>query len=286
MLPIRRDFRFNLGSRDVLNWHERGPYVTHFFNTLSVFFPVGERFFMHAVRHYRDQITDPELKQAVTAFIGQEAMHGREHEAYNEAVSVAGMPVEAMEARVDRLLEYIKAYQPKSMQLSATIALEHFTAIMADKLLADPSVMGDSDPVLSKIWNWHALEETEHKAVAYDVWAAVMEPGTSTYLKRSLGLVLATVIFWPLVANFHWRMVKADATLERGIVARVKGYVGLADFLFRSPGALPLRKTIPEWVDYFRPGFHPWDHDNKAFLEQLPAIEAEMQRMMEGPKAA
>ena len=117
MLPIRRDFRFNLGSRDVLNWHERGPYVTHFFNTLSVFFPVGERFFMHAVRHYRDQITDPELKQAVTAFIGQETMHGREHEAYNEAVSAAGMPVEAMEARVDRLLEYIKANRPKSMQL-------------------------------------------------------------------------------------------------------------------------------------------------------------------------
>lgn len=69
MLPTRRDFRFNLGSRDVLDWHEQGPYVTHFFNTLSVFFPVGERFFMNAVRHYRDQVTDPELKKAVTAFI-------------------------------------------------------------------------------------------------------------------------------------------------------------------------------------------------------------------------
>ena len=63
-----------------------------------------------------------------------------------------------------------------------------------------------------------------------------------------------------------------------------QGYAGLADFLFRTPGAL--RKTVPEWVDYFRPGFHPWDHDNKAYLDRMPEFEADMQRMMEGPKAA
>ncbi|WP_348673722.1 metal-dependent hydrolase [uncultured Abyssibacter sp.] len=284
MLPTRRDFRFNLGSRDVLNWHEQGPYVSHFFNTLSVFFPVGERFFMHAVRHYRDQVTDPELQKAVTAFIGQEAMHGREHEAYNAAVAKAGMPVDAMEARVHWLLEELKLHMPKSMQLSATIALEHFTAIMADKLLADERVMGDSDEIMAKIWNWHALEETEHKAVAFDVWDVAMKGRPDAYVNRAVGLIVATLIFWPLVAEFHWRMVRADPSLKKGLRARLKGYAGLANYLFRSPGALA--KTVPEWFDYFRPSFQPWDHDNHEFLARIPQFEADMERLASGPKAA
>lgn len=284
MLPVRRDFKFNLGSIDLLDWHEEGPYVSHFFNTLSIFFPVGERFFINAVRHYRDQITDPELQKAVTAFIGQEAMHGREHEAYNQAVNDSGMPVNAMEARVYALLEELKANAPKSMQLSATIALEHFTAIMADKLLDDPQVMGASDPIMSKIWNWHALEETEHKAVAYDVWKTVMPNNALSYTNRVAGLILATLIFWPLVAEFHVRMVRADKSLKKGVRARVKGYAGLARFLFNKPGAL--RRVIPEWLDYFRPGFEPWDHDNRHFLERMPEFEAAMERLAAGPMAA
>ena len=111
-----------------------------------------------------------------------------------------------------------------------------------------------------------------------------MQGSPEAYARRALGLVLATVIFWPLVAEFHWRMVRADKSLKKGVVARLKGYAGLANFLFRSPGALS--KTVPEWFDYFRPGFQPWDHDNRAFLERLPEFEAEMARLAHGPKAA
>lgn len=80
MQPTRRDLHFKLSTESVSNWHAEGPQVTHFFNALSIFFPVGERFFIHTVRQYRERVTDPELQKAITAFIGQEAMHGREHE--------------------------------------------------------------------------------------------------------------------------------------------------------------------------------------------------------------
>src|SRR3546814_14390702 len=89
---------------------------------------------MQAVRHYRAQIVEPQLQQAVTAFSGQEAMHGREHTECNEMLDRAGLPGAALQRFVFRLTEFMKRTMPKSSQLSITIALEHLTAIMANSL--------------------------------------------------------------------------------------------------------------------------------------------------------
>src|SRR3546814_18046149 len=55
IVPTRRDLHFKLPSESVGAWHNEGPHVSHFFNALSLFFPDGERFFIHAVRHYPAQ---------------------------------------------------------------------------------------------------------------------------------------------------------------------------------------------------------------------------------------
>src|SRR5690554_6448527 len=103
--PIRRDIKFKLPAERVTNWHGAGPHVSQFLNTMSLFFPVGERFFIDSVRHFRDHAKDdPQLKSAITAFIGQEAMHGREHEEMNEMMEAAGMPAVAQEKFVLGLL--------------------------------------------------------------------------------------------------------------------------------------------------------------------------------------
>jgi predicted metal-dependent hydrolase len=92
MMPVRRDLRFNLPQERACDWHVQGSHVTHFFNALSLLFPAGERFFMDSVRNYRDQIDDPVLKKQVLGFIGQEAMHTREHVEYNDLLQEAGLP--------------------------------------------------------------------------------------------------------------------------------------------------------------------------------------------------
>lgn len=267
MMPIRRDLQFRLPVDRIADWNPKaGPHVALFMNTLSLFFPVGERFFIQAVRHYRDRITDPELKKAVTAFIGQEAMHGREHEAYNEAFFEKVPPAREMEAFVARLLSTLQQHTPKRAQLSATLALEHFTAIMADGLLKDPRILEGADPAFAALWNWHALEETEHKAVAFDVWETVMGKGPLAYTERTLGLVLATVIFWSLVTPFFLRAVQAE-----GRLTDLAGWRGWANHTFGKIGFM--RRLVRPWADYFRPSFHPWDHDNRHVLDQLEAIE-------------
>ena len=262
VLPVRRDIRFKLPADRISDWHPRGHVTTQFINALSIFFPVGERFFIQAVRHYRDQVRDPELQKAMTAFIGQEAMHGREHEEYNDLMAQAGLPAVALENRVKALLERIKAVAPPSTQLAITIALEHYTALLADWVLSVDAVTRDTEPGYQALWRWHSLEETEHKAVAYDVWKAVMKDRPRAYAERAAVQLIATGLFMALVSVYTVRMVRADPQ-ARGL----KQWQALAGFLVGREGFL--RRSFRPWLDYFKPGFHPWQHDNRHFLAEI-----------------
>lgn len=270
MLPIRRDLHFKLKPSSVSNWHAQGPFVTHFINAMSLFFPDGERYFIHTVRHYRDQITDPELQKAVVAFIGQEAMHGREHEDHNRLLDQAGLPAERLQAHAARFLDLLKARLPASAQLSVTIAQEHFTAIVSELVLTDPRMIAGADRHLSALWRWHALEETEHKAVAFDVYETVMGRGLKAYALRTGSMVLTTAGFLGLVLYYQQQLLKADTRTRRW-----RGLGDFANFMFRSPALLP--RLVSPWLTYFRPGFHPWDQDNRHLLKQMDALVAETQ---------
>src|ERR1700749_2582671 len=144
MMPVRRDLRFNLPKERACDWHVQGSHVTHFFNALSLLFPAGERFFMDSVRNYRDQIDDPVLKKQVLGFIGQEAMHTREHVAYNDLLQAAGLPAHKLDRRLWAILGFGKKWLPASVNLGVTVALEHYTAMLAGLLLDDPTRLGHS----------------------------------------------------------------------------------------------------------------------------------------------
>ncbi|ERP89389.1 hypothetical protein Q670_03120 [Alcanivorax sp. P2S70] len=273
ILPIRRNLKFNLNPAKALTWHRDGLNVSQFLNTMSLFFPVGERFFIDSVRNYRDQITDPELKKAVTAFIGQEAMHGREHDEYNNYVADSGIPLHAQEEVVTQLLNAVQAYTPKAFQLAATVALEHLTAILAGGLLDLPEIMDGSDPGYQAIWNWHALEETEHKAVAFDVYTTVIgrDSNPGAYALRTTTLVAATGIFFALFIPFYLHNVRI-----KGGLTDLKGWRAVAKHTWGKKGIF--RNITLPWLDWFKPGFHPWDHDNRQHLENFEALLGDILR--------
>jgi predicted metal-dependent hydrolase len=273
ILPTRRDIRFKLPADKVGNWHySGGPISTTFLNVFSVFLPVGERFFIDAVRAHRDQVTDPELKKAITAFIGQEAMHGREHEDYNEAVFAVWPGAMKLEGFVKGLLDRVPDVFGKELALSATIALEHFTALLADSVLREPKVTEGAEPHYMALWKWHALEETEHKAVAFDTWEHVMGRGPRAYALRATGMTLATVIFWGIMIPSFIAALRAEKKLSD-----VKGWQQFYRFTFGEVGLL--RMQLRDYFDYFRPDFHPWDHDNREYLEQIDAFLAEQEKL-------
>lgn len=267
-IPTRRDLRFALPAARACDWHAHGPYVTHFFNALSLLFPAGERYFIDAVRHYRDRIEDPELKRHVLGFIGQEAMHTREHIQYNAALDAAGLPTAALERRIAKLLDYGRKTLPHSIRLAQTVALEHYTAMLAGLLLDDDTRIAGSVPAYALIWTWHALEETEHKSVSFDVWTTVVKAGPKRYFMRALTMLQVTLLFWTIVFTFHVRLLLADR--RRG--GHWRGMWRLMHFLFGRRGIFP--NIALEWLRFFKPSFHPWDHDNRAHLARIDAVVA------------
>lgn len=252
-----RNIALDLDERVPKYWHGGRRAVSAFFDNLSLFFPPGERFFIASVKAHRDHVTDETLREDVRAFCAQEGVHSREHVRYNQMIERHGRPAARMEARVTRLLARVSRRAPRRWQLAATCALEHFTALMADIVLRDPRVLDGAHPVMAGLWRWHAAEENEHKAVAFDVYLAA----GGTYPERAVVMLGATVIFWAKVLEHQLRLMHADGTLTSA-----REWVDLFRFVFVDPGwAVQL---APGYLHYFRPGFHPWQHDNRELLER------------------
>ena len=229
--------------------------VTALLYALSAVFPEGERMFIDSVQHYRDRITDEALRQDVRAFAGQEAQHGRLHEAYNAYAQARGFDVDPISAAVKERNALLKKRMPPAARLATTAALEHFTALLAEVLLGDEHFLDGVDRAHADLWRWHAAEEAEHKAVAFDVLDAV----SGSYVTRLRSYLMVSVMFpsFTLVHTLH--LMRHDGTL-----LDVGAHLGLLHFLFVSPGVLP--KVAPGWRDYFRPDFHPWSRDDRELL--------------------
>ena len=253
--PRRMDFEF--ADDTSRYWYRNSPFLTTFWTTLSALFPEGETFFVDSVRNYRKQITDPLLKAQVSGFIGQEAMHSKEHTAFNKLAEKHGLPANKLDKELGVLLRLTRRFVPKKSQLAVTVALEHYTAILAEQLLRDPSHQANiQDPEALKLWMWHALEENEHKIVAYDVYRLI----GGGYFHRVITMLIVTLFFFAVVGSGHLRLLAADRKLTdfRG---NLKGFW----YLWGPKGLFP--KLLPQYLDFFRPGFHPNDHDTVQLLD-------------------
>ncbi|MFN7952766.1 MAG: metal-dependent hydrolase [bacterium] len=249
-------------------WLERSPHVSVLMNGLSLLFPEGEKFFVQSVKHFANALEDPALRKRVAAFVGQEALHGSEHRAFNAMLRAQGDEVAVqLEREVRWLLILGHRVLSRKAQLGVTCALEHYTAILAEELLSRPDLQATIDPSVRPLWLWHALEESEHKSVAYDVYEAV----GGGYVTRVAMMLLATVFFLAEIGNTHLRLTRA-----RGALLDVRGWLALARFLGSPSGLLP--RLARPYLDYFRPRFHPADRDTRALVESWSAHFATLDR--------
>lgn len=251
-----RNLRFQTSAAVPRYWHGGKRSVTLFFDNLSIFFPHGERFFIASVKAHRHRVSDPALLEAVKAFISQEGIHTREHIGYNKMLAERGFPAEEMEKRVERILRVVSKTLPKRFQLAVTCGLEHFTALMGHFILNDPRLLEGADETMAALWRWHAAEENEHKAVAFDVY----KQAGGTTLERSVLMVFTTIIFWAKVLEHQARLMAHE-----GILFSASEWAQLVEFLFIKPGGM--FRLFRFYLDYYRPGFHPWELDNRSLLE-------------------
>ena len=253
-----RDRRFGRDTRPARWWLNGDPIATAWFNALSATFPRGETLFIDAVKAFRDD-APPRLAGEIRAFIKQEVNHTREHLAFNRQAADAGYDLAAIDARVERLLGDVYA-RPKPSWLAVTIALEHFTAMFAHEFLAHPEHFLGAETEQTALWRWHAVEEIEHKGVAYDTWLHATRDW-SRWKRWKVKSLLMLVISRRFVKH---RFRDASDLLEQDGITGWRAKARLAWYLIGMPGIL--RRVFPAWCAYFLPGFHPWNRDDRALI--------------------
>ena len=258
-----RDRRFGRGVATPRLWHGGSVEATAIYNALSTTFPEGEAFFVESVRAFREG-TPPRLADEIKAFTTQEAIHSREHDAFNRRATDAGYDLSKLEAQVHKRLGITKG-KPPIVSLAATMALEHFTAILAHQLLANPRHLDGADRETADLWRWHAVEEIEHKGVAYDTWlyaTRTWSPGKRWKLKARVMLYVTR--------NFVVdRTAGALELMRQDGVTGVEAWTRLLWYLWVRPGMF--RKIAGAWLRFFLPGFHPWNEDDRHLLASYEA---------------
>ncbi|WP_173913093.1 metal-dependent hydrolase [Acinetobacter sp. Marseille-Q1618] len=270
--PVRR-MNFNFENVPEY-WMNGSAGLTHFMTGLSALFPAGEKLFIdsvRAVRHYPEIKDNEALQKEISAFIGQEAMHTQEHVGFNQSAQKYGHDVGSLEQHTDWLIQsarkvFGKVVKPFGMtqemvDLTATTALEHFTATIASELLRNPHIQElMTDETMKYLWLWHAIEENEHKAVAYDVYEEVFGRGLKSYALRNTALVVAMGLILLEQSSFVYKLLKADNKVNMKELGSIYKYA-------YSPSKGIIAGMVKEMLMYFKPGFHPNDLDTKELLE-------------------
>ncbi|RYY79692.1 MAG: metal-dependent hydrolase [Moraxellaceae bacterium] len=251
-ITVRRlDFNPQLIKR---HFFANSPLMSHLLTALSSTFPIGEQFFVHSVRNVRDRITDEQLQAEITAFIGQEAMHSKAHTEFNQAWRRDDYQLDSFQAWLAKHDVRIKK-APYKVQLAITSAFEHFTALLGGYILNHPELLETLDDDAVKLWVWHAIEEIEHRAVAFDTYQTlygdlklrrqVMQAVTTSF--ASLTLYGTQRLFW----QDKWKSLPKVGGNLRGLYLVTKMLVQL----------------IPEYLSYYKKDFHPSDIDHSKILK-------------------
>jgi predicted metal-dependent hydrolase len=230
------------------HYFANSPVMSHLLTALSSTFPIGEQFFVHSVRNVRDKVKDENLQAQIAAFIGQEAMHSKAHAEFNAAWRSEDYNLDRFQAWLARKDDYVKNLHPK-IQLAITCAFEHFTALLGGYILRHPEVLATLDEDAAKLWVWHAIEEIEHRAVAFDVYQAVYgDDKIRRMIMRSVTTGFASLTLYSATRLFLQDKKKS--------LPKIGGNI----FGFYLLGKMFLQ-LAPEYLAYFKTDFHPSEID-------------------------
>jgi predicted metal-dependent hydrolase len=233
-------------------WFGNDPFRTRMFDALSLTFPEGERYFIESIRLFRDKIDDPDLQKRVADFIRQEAQHGMAHDKMNQVMKDQGMPIEAFTNRLKKIFRFELKYRSPQYNIAMTAAAEHLTALMADTFYSKKATLAEADPFVRALFAWHAIEEMEHRDVAYDV---MREVGEVPELTRRSALVITSILMFGFTFYRTNVMLTSDGFDWK---QRVKMAAKGLPWFFGRNGILTVKRE--QYSDWFKHDFHPNQH--------------------------
>lgn len=259
--PVRRmDFEFNQVPE---YWMNGSAGLTHFMTALSALFPDGEKFFVDSVRavRYHPLLKDnPAMQKEISAFIGQEAMHSKEHHAFHQSAEQFGLDPESLEKVTGFILKNFEKVFSKKANLLLTVGLEHYTAVLVVTMMDSVNELMTDDTVRN-LWLWHSVEETEHKAVAFDMYQHLYGSGLNAYLPRVAIFSFALLMITSMMMVYTTVLMKRDKQL-----LNLRSWKKLGQMMMSSH-----KIFIPKFLDYYRPDFHPNDTDDSELVARTKA---------------
>lgn len=260
-ITVRRS-RFKAEHLQRHYFARQSPLMSHLLTALSMTFPSGEQFFVHSVRQVREQVTDSELQRHISGFIGQEAMHSQAHAQFNAAIEADDYRLQVYEQQMHDGMATLKSRSPRR-QLAATVAYEHFTALIAGHLLSHPHLFNGFDDNMRQLWLWHALEELEHKSVAFEVYQQVFGKNKLSLAQRRRSMRTVSVGFVMGIATMTGTLLWQDR--KNSLMTASKLLLNARDGVYLLEMVL---KTLPYYLAFYRADFHPNHIDHQPLIEQ------------------
>jgi uncharacterized protein len=273
-LSVRR-LEVDLSAGFPRHWHGGDAFRTAYYNALSMSFPAGEQRFIDSVREAAKRLPDlpahTALRRQLQDFCAQEATHRHVHAQFNAELERQGLD-NAVERRIHARFERYRHINPMH-HLGVTVAYEHFTAVLSDALLRNPAATATMTPAMQSLWRWHALEETEHKAVAFDLYQAL----GGNHRWRVRWFVFVTLQFYADVARQTFSNLRRD-----GSAWRPSTWWSAATFFFGRPsrGGGWVWTTARPLAQFLRRDFHPWQHDNRGIASAYAEAHASEWRLV------
>jgi len=248
-IPVRRNISFDFSRTPAIH-HAGNPYISHFWNALSILGPSVERPVIRALHRALGDVRDARLRRDVEAFLAQEGLHTRHHRRFNNHLATLGYDLSRVVARVDAALDaYLGSLNLKIM-LAVTIAGEHLIYELARPLVHDPRVVAEMEPEVRRLFVWHALEEMEHQSVAGDVYRHLFG-GSVPWNERAWAIhVAARLLLWTGGEIYSALLVREP---ERSRADRVAAW----RFMLVSPGYG--RRVGTRLPRFLLPSFKHWE---------------------------
>lgn len=238
-------------------FYDDNSVISTFFAALSATFPPGEKEFINSVRNFQDQVKDPALQEAIKGFIGQEGQHSHQHKSINETLDNVGLHATKLEKMLDDKIKKDIVGMSDADRLALTVCMEHITAILAEFLLTNQDILDPAPKSIKDLMLWHAIEEIEHKAVAFDVYE--LTGGDKNRLR--VLMAIQTLEFTRLILSYQIMLLWWNKK-----VPKLRDFTQMAGFLFGKKGMFT--KVGKSYLDFFRKDFHPWKHDNQHLVDQ------------------
>jgi predicted metal-dependent hydrolase len=234
-----RDYHFDFSSM-AKKWLNNNLYTTHMFNSPSIGVPYIEGLVNFAVKQALPKISDKQMLEECLNFVTQETSHSREHIKYNRQLNQLGYHADNIANNIKKKLIHFKKKSSLLTVLAMAAAFENLAGAVSITVFED-NILEHADPMIKDFWEWHLMEELEHKTIVFDLYQHL----GGGYLRRILIYTITMIYYCYYSLKIYLSFVKKDGG------SKIKG------FLFVSSRKSFFMKSLFRSLIFYKFKFHP-----------------------------